>query len=105
MRFEYRFKSTDPFAHLPYPTGATGMVARVCGYEFAYDIYGHIYLLRRVVQSREYTAPNGEEMTGATYPFIDTYWRVNTRFEARMLWMFILTGREHYKNYFTIIHK
>lgn len=103
MFIKHHFKSSDPFAHLRYPSGATGLVVKLVGFEFGQDIYGHFYVLKRVIQSRDYYT-NGEARCGTTYPFIDTYWRVGSKADARMLWMYLLTKREQYRN-FSLIHK
>lgn len=105
MKISTVFKTCDPFSHLMYPQGATGLTLRIAEYWFAKDRVGHYYVLRDVIESMDYTNSSGEAMCGVTPVFTDTYWRVGSRAEARMLWMRLITDKAHYEHNYTIINR
>ena len=106
MQISKCFKCTDPFLELHYPSGATGLHLRTCGYWFATDVQGYFYLLRDVMQSMDYNdSHTGEGMCGVTPQFTDTYWRAKTKADLRILLMRLKAGesKKHYENNYTLV--
>lgn len=105
MKISKTFKSSDPFAHLYYPNGATGLLLRIVGYWFAKDKSGYYYVLRDVIESRDYTDASGKARMGVTQGFTDTYWRLGTKAECRILVMRLRAGKakKHYETMFKLV--
>lgn len=94
--FNNNVDSVDPFKGLFYPSGATGFVINVCGYTFGRCSKGFYYVFRKVIQSRDYVQANGEQKTGVTGEFHDTFWKFDSISDARWFVKAIISERKHY---------